>query len=232
MESEGASNPRESNDALEITSENNVDGDDKRFDDISKSGDKRKHTSEVWTHFKRVNIDSIQFAECNYCKTHLKAPPSHGTSHLKKHYDKTCKKRPKKMDIRQSFMIASKKSIGNQDLTTHIFSQEDSRHKLAVMVILHDYALGIVDHEGFQDFVSSLQPCFKMISRNTLKNDILKIYDEEKSKCYKLLGKLKCRIAITTDMWTSNNTKKGFMAVTGHFIDDSWTLQSVILRYI
>lgn len=33
-------------------------------------------------------------------------------------------------------------------------------------------------------------------------------------------------------MWTSNNTKKGFMAVTGHVIDDSWTLQSVILRFM
>ncbi|KZV44829.1 zinc finger BED domain-containing protein RICESLEEPER 2-like [Dorcoceras hygrometricum] len=32
---------------------------------------------------------------------------------------------------------------------------------------------------------------------------------------------LKCRIAITTDMWTSNNIEKGFTAVTGHFIDDS-----------
>ncbi|KAG6470552.1 hypothetical protein ZIOFF_071626 [Zingiber officinale] len=158
-------------------------------------------------------------------------PASHGTTHLLKHYEKTCKKRPRKMDIRQSLM-ASKKTCVSQDLTTHIFSQEDSRYKLAVMVILHDYALGIVDHEGFRDFITSLQPCFKMISRNTLKSDILKIYNEEKSKCYKLLGKIKCRIAITTDMWTSNNTKKGFMAVTGHFIDDSWTLQSVILRFI
>lgn len=100
-----------------------------------------------------------------------------------------------------------------------------------MMVIMHDYPLGIVEHGGFQDFIASLQPCFKMISRNTLKNDILNIYNEKRIKCYKLLCKLKCRIAITTDMWTSNNTKKGFMAVTEHF-DDSWKLQSIILRFI
>ncbi|KAG6501653.1 hypothetical protein ZIOFF_041536 [Zingiber officinale] len=224
MESEEASiNLQENNNVLEITSENDGGGNDWRVDGISKCNGKRNYTSEAWNHFERVMVENIQFTECNYCKARLKAPASHGTIHLLKHYEKTCKKRHRQMDIRQSLM-ASKKTCG-------IFSQEDSRYKLAVMVILHDYALGIVDHEGFRDFITSLQPCFKIISRNTLKSDILKIYNEEKSKCNKLLGKIKCRIAITTDMWTSNNTKKGFMAVTGHFVDDSWTLQSVILRY-
>ncbi|KAL0389054.1 UNVERIFIED_CONTAM: putative AC transposase [Sesamum calycinum] len=61
--------------------------------------------------------------------------------------------------------------------------------------------------------------------------DILKIYKDERTKYYNLLGKIKCRIAITTDMWTSSNNK-GFMAVTGHFIDDNWTLQNCILRFL
>ncbi|KAL0440737.1 UNVERIFIED_CONTAM: hypothetical protein Sradi_0012600 [Sesamum radiatum] len=69
-----------------------------------------------------------------------------------------------------------------------------------------------------------------MISRNTLKGDILKIYKDERTKYYNLLGKIKCRIAITTDMWTSSSNK-GFMAVTGHFIDENWTLHNCILRF-
>ncbi|KAK4406388.1 putative AC transposase [Sesamum angolense] len=78
---------------------------------------------------------------------------------------------------------------------------------------------------------SKLKPCFNMISRNTLKGDILKIYKDERTKYYNLLGKIKCRIAITTDMWTSSNNK-GFTAVTGHFIDDNWTLRNCILRFL
>ncbi|KAG8369069.1 hypothetical protein BUALT_Bualt15G0111900 [Buddleja alternifolia] len=70
------------------------------------------------------------------------------------------------------------------------------------------------------------------MSRNTLENDIMKIYSDERVKCYNLLKKLKCRFAITTNMWTSSNNKKGFMAITGHYIDDSWVLQSCILRFI
>ncbi|KAL0285934.1 UNVERIFIED_CONTAM: Zinc finger BED domain-containing protein RICESLEEPER 3 [Sesamum angustifolium] len=133
--------------------------------------------SEAWNHFKRVKVEGIQFAECNYCKARLKAPAGYGTTHLHKHSEKVCKKQPRKIDIRQSF----------------------------------------------------LKPCVYMISRNTLKGDILKIYKDERTKYYNLLGKIKCRIAITTDMWTSSNNK-GFMEVTKYFLDDNWTLQNCILR--
>ncbi|TXG53358.1 hypothetical protein EZV62_022527 [Acer yangbiense] len=39
------------------------------------------------------------------------------------------------------------------------------------------------------------------------------------------------RIALTTDMWTSNQ-KKGYMVVTTHLIDNTWKLRSRILRFI
>jgi hypothetical protein len=43
---------------------------------------------------------------------------------------------------------------------------------------------------------------------------------------------IKSRIAVTTDMWTADNQKKGYMAVTAHFIDKSWKLWSILMRYI
>ncbi|KAI3448823.1 hypothetical protein Pfo_005488 [Paulownia fortunei] len=206
---------------LEITFEDNNEGDKVlKIEDIFKNSRKRKHTSKAWNHFKRLMVENTLYAECNYCKARLKAQL------------RTCRKRPRKMNIHQSLIIVNKKTSGSQELTTHIFNQEDSRHKLASMVILHIYSLSIVEHVGFRKFVVSLQPCFNMISRNTLRSDILKIYNVQRAKCYKLLDKLNYRIAITTDMWTSNNTKKGFMAITGYYIDDSWILQHCILRFI
>ncbi|XP_009797298.2 zinc finger BED domain-containing protein RICESLEEPER 2-like isoform X1 [Nicotiana sylvestris] len=103
--------------------------------------------------------------------------------------------------------------------------------KFAHAIILHEYPLSIVNHVGFRNFVASLQPMFKMVSRNTIKNDIIKVFDNLKSQTSMLLEKVTSRIAITTDMWTFNSNKKGFMAITGHFIDDSWRLQSHILRF-
>ncbi|KAL7174274.1 hypothetical protein ACSBR2_033518 [Camellia fascicularis] len=69
-----------------------------------------------------------------------------------------------------------------------------------------------------------------MISSSTLKRDILKIYDQEKEKTLIKVEKSSSRIAITTDMWTSSNKKRGFMVVTTHYIDDSWTLENRIMR--
>jgi len=40
------------------------------------------------------------------------------------------------------------------------------------------------------------------------------------------------RVAITTDMWTANNQKRGYMVVTAHWISDSWTMQSRIMMYL
>ncbi|RVW99844.1 putative AC transposase [Vitis vinifera] len=72
---------------------------------------------------------------------------------------------------------------------------------------------------GFRDFASSLQILFKMVSHNTIKDDIMKIFEFEKGKMSSYLEKLETRMAITTDMWTSNQ-KKGYMAITVHYIDE------------
>ena len=58
------------------------------------------------------------------------------------------------------------------------------------------------------------------------------IYDHEREKSMHAIEKNHSRIAITTDMWTSQNKKRGFMVVTAHFIDDLWRLQSRVMRYI
>jgi hypothetical protein len=32
------------------------------------------------------------------------------------------------------------------------------------------------------------------------------------------------------DLWTSDNQKRGYMAITAHFIDKSWNLRSIVMR--
>ena len=39
------------------------------------------------------------------------------------------------------------------------------------------------------------------------------------------------RVAITTDMWTSDTQKRGYTAITTHFIDESWNLRNILMRY-
>ena len=99
-----------------------------------------------------------------------------------------------------------------------------------MMIAQHDYSLSMVDHAGFRRFCQGLQPLFKSICRNTVKADIKSLYEDEKAKLMEFIGSIQGRVAITTDMWTSNHQRKGYMTVTSHFIDDSWRLQSRLLR--
>lgn len=89
---------------------------------------------------------------------------------------------------------------------------------------MHENPLSMVDHLGFRWFVSGLNPDFRMISWNTLRSDILTMFDNENSSLRKLLEVNQGRIAVTTDMWTASNKKKGYMAMTAHFVDDEWIL--------
>ena len=102
-------------------------------------------------------------------------------------------------------------------LNAYQFDQVKVRNNLARMVIFHEYPLSMVDHIGFKEFVGSLQHLFKLILRNTLKSDILKIYDNEREKALKMTDKNGSRMAITIDMWTSSNKKRGFMVITAGF---------------
>ena len=116
-------------------------------------------------------------------------------------------------------------------MNAYNFDQNVSRNELARMIILHEYPLSIVDHIGFRKYPTSLQPLFKMVSRNTIKMDILSIYEKEREKSKHEIDKNLGRISITIDMWTSQNKKRGFMVVTAHFIDGLWRLQSRVMRY-
>lgn len=52
---------------------------------------------------------------------------------------------------------------------------------------------------------------------------ILKMFASMRTKIYKELDEIESRIALTIDMWTSNQ-RKGCMVVTTHYIDDEWKL--------
>ncbi|GJZ77219.1 dehydrogenase/reductase SDR family member 7 isoform X1 [Tanacetum coccineum] len=182
--------------------------------------------SPVWEHFDKITVNGKQKAECHYCKNLLSGESSHGTRHLHDHLN-SCKKR-KQPDIQERLLTGNSKS----NLSTYVYNEKDGRTSLAKMVILHEYPLSIVEHVGFRNFTKTLQPLFNCPSRNTLKSDILKLYNQQKDQVIKDIETNKSRVTITTDMWTSGNQKKGFMAIIGHYIDNDWTLKSKILRFL
>ncbi|WKA01669.1 hypothetical protein VitviT2T_019939 [Vitis vinifera] len=187
---------------------------------------RRKLTSVVWNDFDKIIEDGQDYAICKHCKGKLKVDTKNGTKHLHVHIDRCMKRR--NVDWQQ-LLAVERKGHGKVQIGGFTFDKEISREKLARAIILHEYPLSIIDHVGFREFATSLQPLFKMVSRNTIKGDIMKIYEVEKDKMISYLEKLQSRVAITTDMWTSNQ-KKGYMAITVHYIDESWLLHHHIVR--
>jgi len=65
------------------------------------------------------------------------------------------------------------------------FKPKIVRSELSNMIVLHGYPLVMVDHIGFRRYSKSLNPNFKLISRNTLRSEIFGTYKEEKEKLRK-----------------------------------------------
>jgi hypothetical protein len=115
-------------------------------------------------------------------------------------------------------------------LEKYAFDQDVARKELALMICVHDYPLSMVDHVGFRKFCASQQLLFKLVPRNTIRKDILDMYEVQKLSMVTMFQQQQSRIAVTIDMWTTNHQKKGYMVLTVHYIDENWSLKSYVLR--
>ncbi len=70
----------------------------------------------------------------------------------------------------------------------------------------------------------------QLVSRNTVKSDVMKKYISLKEKIKVLLGCSRSKICLTSDLWTSLTTD-GYICLTAHFIDADWVLRKVLLGF-
>ena len=86
-------------------------------------------------------------------------------------------------DMNQKILARDQNKVDSMaGVNAYNFDQNVSRNEFARMIILHEYPFSIVDHIGFRKYLTSLQPLFRMVSRNTIKKDILSIYEKEREK--------------------------------------------------
>ncbi|CAN6270664.1 unnamed protein product [Urochloa humidicola] len=198
------------------------------------AGSKRKLTSDVWKEFTRLEVGGTVRAKCNYCSKKLSGLSRNGTNHLRLHL-KTCIQKKIKLNgktMAQSTLRFGRTDVGTVSVENYTFDQDIARQELSAMIVLHEYPLSMVDHVGFRRFVGALQPLFKIGTRNTIRADIMAQYELEKKRAIEYMAGIQSRVAITTDLWTSDNQKRGYMAITAHFIDESWALRNIIMRFI
>lgn len=93
---------------------------------------------------------------------------------------------------------------------------------------LHPFS--IVEENGFIELLKSLNPEIKIPSRPTLVSWMKKRQLQLKSEKIRALQDVSSKVAITTDIWTALN-RKPFMVVTGHYIDNEYSIQSTMLEF-
>lgn len=163
---------------------------------------KRKRKSNVWDHFKVEEFDigggiKEDKAVCIYCKKPLSCKSNNGTGHLNKHAKKCVELHVSKSGPTQSQL--SRKDNGS--VATFKYSHARMREGLAKFLATEELPFSFAESPRFERFQREYcQPEFKHVPRNTNKNDVLKVYREEKKKLVHVFSNLNSSIAITSDL--------------------------------
>ncbi|KAK9668680.1 hypothetical protein RND81_13G077900 [Saponaria officinalis] len=179
----------------------------------------RRRRSPVWSEFLVIdgalNIDGKERATCYHCKIATFIADSHyGTKNINDHL-KTC---------------AAYKVFTATNDKIHIFDQAVYRDLIARAIIQHGYAFSWVELLGNRRIHTYLNCQVRTITRNTAKADCLKLHKSLKVDLLKTLKNVPGRICLTSDMWTSCQTE-GYLCLTAHYVDASWTLVSKVLNF-
>ena len=90
----------------------------------------------------------------------------------------------------------------------------------------------IVEMPGFREMLTKLEPWYELSSRKYFtKTAVPSLYTKT---CDNIVASLRNMqyYTITTDMWSATGTMTPYMAVTVHYIDVEWRLQSHCLQTI
>ena len=110
------------------------------------------------------------------------------------------------------------------------FDPTKFRELLCVAITMHGLPFRFVEYVGIRAIFSYLCVDVPNISRNTIKNDLVKMYKREKERIKSMLTSALGRVCLTSDLWTSIATD-GYMCITTHFIDANWVLQKRVLKF-
>jgi hypothetical protein len=202
-----------------------------------KSKRKNINQSMAWDHFTKV--EPIDFnnpkAKCNYCLRQFGCHRRLGTSAMLSHLHFGCKKSPikrQRLEKNQTSLQLGLKQGADGNVSSQIGFMKYDPDRVRMSIVQYLIKCGLpfkhVDTEGFQEFVSNLEPRFTMPSRDTIQRDCMNLYRDEKQKLKDLLSGQ--RICLTIDTWTSLQNLN-YVCLTAHYIDCNWELHKKILNF-
>lgn len=92
-------------------------------------------------------------------------------------------------------------------------------NKLVFMLTKDNMPIRTVEKEGFQEFVKSLNPLYKLPSRKTVTQLIEEKYDYLSNLIKEKLSTIES-LSLTTDVWTEPLNSKNYLGLTAHYLFD------------
>ena len=226
-----------------VTATNN----NEKPDSGEQPNNRKRKKSIVWEHFTVETVGAgctrAYCKQCNKSFSYINDSKLAGTSHLKRHITlgicQVIRQKnqqnsfPEAGDSRDTANPLKKRPRATPGFAGNgvSFDQKRSSHDIAKMIILHDYPLHIVEHQGFIDFVRTLQPQFNPLCFTSVEEDCVALYVREKQNMLNLINGIPGLVNLTLDLWSSNRAM-GYVFVRGHFIDGDWNLHHPILNVI
>ncbi|GKC29272.1 zinc finger BED domain-containing protein RICESLEEPER 2-like protein [Tanacetum coccineum] len=179
-------------------------------DETSSMTSRRQH-SLVWSCFEKIEgaTPADRTTGCHNCG----ANPGSGTRNLKRH-------------MLKCFNIQE----GEPPQKRTPLDQDMYREKMAIAIIKHNYPFSYVEHQATRQLHQFLHRDATPICRNSVKKDVLAIYEREKTNLKMKLEKVSGRISFTADLWSSI-TSDGYIALTAHYVDEIWISRKKVLNF-
>jgi len=99
--------------------------------------------------------------------------------------------------------------------------EQQERDNLIIRWIICDtQPFCVVDNNEWQDMISTFDPRYRFHNRHTIKDRIIKLYEETKEQVKSVISNIPGKAAFTSDMWTASNGT-AFLSLTIHYIDAS-----------
>ncbi|TXG55742.1 hypothetical protein EZV62_017055 [Acer yangbiense] len=208
------------------------------------SSNHSKSRSKVWDVFQKISAerDEDSKAICRYCKKVYSAKPANGTSHLRRHLESCLKpdnhdRKRDNHEFQHDYHGIKQYKVSHDSLTDVTLSPRNYKNDLneissaiAMMIVTDKQAFRMVEDMGFKSVMAVACPEFEMMSKGTIKRDIISIYMKEREKVRELLTSCPGRICLTSATWKSI-ADDHYNCVTVHFIDHEWRLQKRILWF-
>jgi Domain of unknown function (DUF4413) len=172
----------------------------------------------------------VRKARCNHCRKVYNLTATGSTSPLLRHVDSCYGIKMVKGKSKGMINFQGSNQIDCEVIReSGGYDQMKCRELIAKMIIAHELPFMFVEYQWFNILMKYNNPLYQRVSRTTIKNDCIKIFESEKEKIKKNFRNIKM-ISLTTDCWTSNQTI-GYMCLTAHYIDSNWKLQKRIISF-